>query len=286
MILVERRPLFLTSLLFHLAIACGKVEAPVSRKDEAVEALNARRFEDAISILSELHAENQADGEISYLLATAYAGSTGFNVVDAFEAFEPALFKSHEAKKKGAELVEEQTAANDLAVYRTDLEKSSVRFLQQVSLNFATLADIPYVESARRERLVEALLLVDKIDKGNLYYVRGRAYGSLLNALQFLNYVRDAVQSALVKDSVTFLDLVCALQVRIFLENLEISTGYLLNSIADLNLAFKAHEKTVPENLSLLKDAATHVQQVYQQNKGRFSEADLLFEATKKAYCD
>ena len=77
------------SLLF---VGCKNVNERVDDKEYAKELLNQGKFHQARTLLQNLHQENPNDSEVSVLLASAYAGAAGLNVVDAWRMFEPMVF--------------------------------------------------------------------------------------------------------------------------------------------------------------------------------------------------
>lgn len=282
------RLLVLMILLFAM-LACQKVEDRVDAKEQAIDHLNQRRYDQAIELLLKILQEKPADSEIKVLLASAYSGSTGFNVIDSFEAFRPLLFRKTSLSPSHGLQTEEHAAsasegATDARMHA--LERASLRFLDSFTSTLRTIVHIPHTPLAARPRLVEALMLLSTVGTEDNSGVKARSYAALLNALQFINYTRDALPGLVVEDTnLSFVDAVCALDTHTFLENLEVSTTYLLNSVTDLNAAYKAQSRNLTPALVRIKEAAASVQTVYEQHKGTLNDADLAFSATKAAYC-
>jgi hypothetical protein len=293
----------LTLMALTVSFGCGTIKQKVDPKDEAIDDMNHQRYEDAIAILESLHATTPTDSSVTVLLASAYTGSVGFDVINAFDALGPFLFHGLQGSGSKPSFGLLDQAASDAAPPAVDptvaaqpaspidggslkgFESKTVQFLNQLTSNFTSFVNIPFTQLKDRRRLVQALLVLEAIPKDDPNFVKSKIYSALVNALQFLNYTRDSLTGIVGKPSVTFLDAVCSLEIQTFMQNLEASTGYLLSSTQDLTIAYQTFDKPIPAGLSQLSSSAAHVKDAYEQDKGTLSDTDLVFTTTRATYC-
>lgn len=68
-----------------LAVSCGQNQSDRSRVDHAIHAMNNRQYDEAVSILESVYAENPAHSSNALLLAQAHLGKAGFEMMGLIE---------------------------------------------------------------------------------------------------------------------------------------------------------------------------------------------------------
>lgn len=264
----------LVCAVLALASSACSVEESVSEKELAKDLLNKGRYDQAIAVLKpEVEARPDAEGRI--LLASAYAGSVGFNVIAAFALFEPLLFD-----RPGVSLTQDAgTSADD------DLIRETYLFLDSYSKTFGTISGVPHVAAESRGRLVAAIDQLHAVDSGAAEFGKARAYAGVLQALQFLNYMRDSIAASADGRPLSFMDLVCRLDIRGFSDDVDITIGYFVQALADLETAHVAQGRPFAPRIADFKGRAETLRDGLKENTSRLGELDVAFTSSKAAYC-
>ena len=282
-------------VIFLVINACAVIEQDVSPKEQAVSHLNAREFHEAISILMRLNQENPDDDEIKILLASAYAGSTGLNIIDSFHVFKPLIFKEEKDKSGISEndfnlvdsesLADVETAVDPEVEARLKMKKSMVRLFDSLSDGFAIIFSMPYSEAVERRKLVEALLILKQIPAHSSYYVKANHYMVLLNLTQFLNYTKDAFPDTKFTEGDRASHLLCNFKPSIFFRNTESSFSYLISGINSFEIVRKDLEKEMSPKLVSLKDSVTQINKYYLEKQNSMLIFDLVYAQLNQSHC-
>ena len=188
--------LFIVLSLGCLFASCGKKEKQISKIDQAREALNNRQYATATIILRELFEKNPDSGEIKVLLASALTGSAGFDFTQSFPAFEQALKMTNSDSSIPvsddnikASAPDKPANPNELSLY---LEKTLRGMSGEIIKFLNILKFIPFVDKGDgRDKIKEAILVLEGISEEDKYYTTSVGYSLLLNSIQFLNLLRD-----------------------------------------------------------------------------------------------
>ena len=266
--------------------ACAKIEESVSRKDEAVEMLNERRYDEAIVALRALDAAHPEDDEIKIFLASAYVGASGFDVVTAFDAFAPMLAgktqKNSAEKPSGFGLIDDPAAAP-----AQDFERTAINLLDEASRSFRSFVTVPFVPKAERPQIVEALAVLARVPAKSPQMRTARMYASVLNLLQFINYFRDTLGplAQQVGGDMSLAAMACALDAPLLLESLETLGRYLSASIDELALAFAGAPRRPPTDLTALKGKLEAARVRLATGSEAANVAEVAMAALKTSFC-
>jgi hypothetical protein len=221
------------SLLF---VGCKNVNERVEDKEYAKELLNQGKFHQARTLLQSLHQENPNDSEVSVLLASAYAGAAGLNVVDAWRMFEPMVFG-----EKVMALQEENPSNGEnqekLTTDPTEFEKETYRFLSSIAKDFNVLGRMPLTNLAGRSEINEALQVLNKVDSTSTEYGRAKLYSVFLNLFQFSGVLRASFPTSTDTQDYDLQIVLCNFNPTIFFQNLDLGLTYVNNAVRDVKSA-------------------------------------------------
>jgi hypothetical protein len=221
------------SLLF---VGCKNVNERVDDKEYAKELLNQGKFHQARTLLQNLHQENPNDSEVSVLLASAYAGAAGLNVVDAWRMFEPMVFG-----EKVMALQEENPSNGEnqekLTTDPTEFEKETYRFLSSIAKDFNVLGRMPLTNLAGRSEINEALQVLNKVDSTSPEYGRAKLYSVFLNLFQFSGVLRASFPTSTDTQDYDLQIVLCNFNPTVFFQNLDLGLTYVNNAVRDVKSA-------------------------------------------------
>ena len=273
--------LFIVLSLGCLFASCGKKEKQISKIDQAREALNNRQYATATIILRELFEKNPDSGEIKVLLASALTGSAGFDFTQSFPAFEQALKMTNSDSSIPvsddnikASAPDKPANPNELSLY---LEKTLRGMSGEIIKFLNILKFIPFVDKGDgRDKIKEAILVLEGISEEDKYYTTSVGYSLLLNSIQFLNLLRDIFGEFTNKDSGSIRfkresELICNVKYSEVVDNSISSTYYMRNAVKNLNqiAVTKAQVATIIKKLVQLTESFENVVQA--------SRTDLRF---------
>ncbi|RZA25817.1 MAG: hypothetical protein EOP10_05690 [Proteobacteria bacterium] len=219
--------LFALSLIGH--VSCKhRFPDELTDVDKAKESLNEGDYQGAIAILETYNKQNPQDNDSKTLLASAYAGSVGINLVDSYGFFESLINKDKESVRKKV------TAPEGDEVQA--IGKKIQSFLLEIASQSAVFFDIPFVKVADRAALEKALATVGTVQKGTEEERRIKLYSGFLHLLQFTNYFKDMFPGLNFKSNPSGIDLICALETQFFVDNLNLSLNH-FEALSD-DLAF------------------------------------------------
>jgi hypothetical protein len=266
---------------------CGNIKETVSEKDYAVELLNNRKYPESIAVLKKLVAEHPEDDSFKILLATAYGGLAGIDVVDSFKVFIPMLFGDDALGKRYRKLdALDKSRSEKVDAGGKNIEKNILTLIDQLMVGFAAFFGRPNIEIAQRTSLVESLVTLSYINESSPYYVKAKSYSTIINLIQFINYARDAFPDVNEDEFQSYATLVCAFDPAIFLAGLADSSRYLSNAASDLITVSKITGRQGSNNLESLKDRITEISNTYDGHQDSIVALDLVLKGVKSALCE
>lgn len=271
-----------------VAVGCAQTEEP-SKIDQANYYLNLRRFPEAIKILEKLHAEEMENIDVSLLLASAYVGSTGFNVVDAYEAFRP-FFLADNSQYFDLSLKNQAPTLSSVVNGNSPLEKfqlAAAQFLQEARQLMFAIRNIPQISFSGRKNLVQSAKILEEVELFELKdVIRVRSYSVLVNALQFANSLRDGIEVSRFLDDGDEVPLICFVQPAEFLGNIASANRFLSRLLADVADVRTAQGKVpLSDGMRHLSESSAKLESNYNLHKEEIDAAVLAGGALRPAYC-
>ncbi len=223
-----------TCLLFT---GCSGVTEPLEDKEYAKELLNQGKFQQARTILQGLHKDSPSDGEVSVLLASAYAGAAGLNVVDAWRMFEPMVFGDKIMQLQEGESSEGASDEEKLNADPAEFEKETYKFLTSLAKDFNVLGRMPLTNLAGRSEINGGLKVLDSVDSASSEYGRARLYSVFLNLFQFSGVLRASFPTSADAHEYDLQIVLCNFNPTIFFQNLDLGLTYVNKAVSDIKSA-------------------------------------------------
>ena len=224
-------------ILVFGSLHCRPEKENRSPLDPIRELLNQSLYGEAVRDLEAYRLAHPDDDEASYLLATAYTGSTGVNLIESFDFFSKLLIKEPQVKDAPKKIL---LSTDSVPVAPNDKEKIEKiaklfhHFALSVSKNSDIFFAMPFVASERRSFIVESLLILRKIPETSPTAIRARAYQGFLNLLQFANYTKDIFPQMELSEESTADELLCQINLNNVGILLDHSDTYFADLIGDL----------------------------------------------------
>lgn len=275
----------MSTLLFVLvmSVLCSGCRHQAETKqplDSVRELLNQREYDQAIKRLESYRKKEPQDQEATLLLATAYTGSTGVNLVDSYGFFSRLLINKPQKKGNSSSVIPKSDSMH-LEEMAQLIRKYFASLAQDSDLFFA----IPYVSQSQRSRIVEALLLVKTIPGDDPVAERARAYQGFLHLLQFSNYTKDMFPQLDFNGPVTVIDLVCNLNTQTFLAQMQYGLVYLGDLLNDAEWLLKKKDKALAPQLLELRIQVEELKNSLKQDQNPATQGSVLMESVKNGYC-
>lgn len=292
-------------VLFCLSfLACAKVEEPISQDQVALELLNTGRYSDAVVVL-ESQINNDPTNDLAKLrLASAYAGEMGFNLIDAFAAFEPLIRFDAKARQLPSPSTisprtdevnnSEPSRSSDAAP--TDIERDQIKGFERnlmitiLDSEMATrvLFNLPYLNESGRSKISRGLPVLRNIPESSPSFRMGLIYESVIHFLLFSNYMRDSfVGVANDSGQATYaLSIYCGLDLRVFLKNLPMTFAHLRTGVAALRGAGADANGRFFANVDKSLSGIESLYESYRQSIDLFNVAEATDRRLKASVCE
>jgi hypothetical protein len=281
------RLIYLTLAYAIFFSGCGKIENNVSDRDYAIELLNDRNYADSIVVLKRLVADNPEDDSNKILLATAYGGLAGMDVVNSFKMFVPTLYAGESLRKRYQKIavnpVGTETKPTEVG---KKIEKDLLSVIDHMTTSFAAFFGRPNIELAQRTSLVEALLTLSYIPESSPYYGKAKGYSVIVNLMQFISYTRDAFPTLNGEEIPSYTNMLCAFDPALFLKGIRDSSRYLANAAADLIVVAKLTGRKSANNLESLGNRITEISETYDGYQDSIVALDLVLKGVKTSLCE
>ncbi len=287
--------------LIILSIQCQPRAENTNPLDAVRERLNQGQYAEAIQELESYRKIHPTDDEARYLLATAYTGSTGVNLIDAYSFFSKILIKEPRSQKTSSIVTKEEASRPDVPPSEvSSLEiKAPLTESQQfqaIGTSFHTYVGtlarnsdlffaIPYVGSEQRSFVVESIVILRSIEGNSPWAIKARTYRGFLNLLQFVNYSKDVFPEFDANEDRSPFDLLCGVKAEVAFPLLEHSQVYLDDLITDLDwIAGEKSGQIAKRMYSLRDDAAAFRRSIDPQSLDE-SRRDALLQYLTGASC-
>lgn len=292
--------LWAVALLTH----CSDVQAPVSDDQLAFELLNAGRYSEAAAVLERQIQANPQNAPARLRLASAYAGEIGFNLIEAFSAFEPLITFDPKAERVPKPRTETDDSASKPApatpgVSTRDATQEERQKIKAFERNLLlTILDsemvtrilfsLPYLGGDGRSKIARSIAVLREIPEDSSSYRVGLVYEAILQFLLFSNYTRDSFLGvANSPDQPTYpLKIYCGLDLREFLQNLPRSLQHLRAGLVALNQAGTNKETRFFKNVSQSLKAIDGLNNTYQEDTNLFTLAEIGNRGLKEDVCE
>jgi hypothetical protein len=260
----------------------------VSEKQDALDSLNRRDYQRAIAVLEQLQRRDPDDQEVKILLASAYGGSVGLNVVDSFSAFGPLLFDSSEKSDKSAGLKLVQQDPGSVLPTPDKVVRFFTQYFESLGDGAALYFNMPYTTREARPRLVSAILLTQTVPKESLEYDRAQALAVLLYTAQFLNYLRDAFPGLQVENpnQISMSQLACSIQPLSLAENLRVATEYAGQGIESWRVVTSLRGLPFKPNMEKALAQSKELLEYLKDHQGAAVVADVISNRLRKQFCE
>ncbi|MGE0173203.1 MAG: hypothetical protein AB7T49_10470 [Oligoflexales bacterium] len=243
----------MTAVLAFMMLGCQTYETQVSPKQAAIRHINQQQYEEAISILVPLVNEEPDNAELRILLASSYVGSAGFDVIESFGFF----------IKFVNDLNEEGTKLQDRQVPKKTFDSLLVGFMADYVEVLEQISKIPYLlDDEKRNQINEALIHLQSIPRESDFFLRARFYSAYLNVFQYLNFIRDAIPDFSSNKKSNFRGFVCKVNIAVLVQNMDKSSGYLIQGLEDARVALESRKKPLPNALNAAATTAKSLQDV------------------------
>lgn len=178
-------------LLILILSACRPVSEKTDDVGVARHLLNKGEYEQAIGLLSESGQRADTPAEQRVLLASAYAGSVGVNLVDSYSAFSELLFKDALVNSKLA--LDEQSALE--ISDRLVAEREILSFVTSLGESAKVIFGFKWIPPEKRTRVFLAAMQIDAIPKESDAFVAARVYKVIILSALVMSTFRDSLGS-------------------------------------------------------------------------------------------
>lgn len=179
--------------------SCKAVSEKSDKLGTAKHLLNAGKYEETIGLLHEDSQQPSASAELRILMASAYAGSVGLNLVDSYPAFEELLFKDALAQKTMSLAESTNTTSTETPVPTEPIatrEKAEQELLHMVSTLVTTtkvVFGLKWIPPEKRARVFSAAKELDTIPKSDAHFRAGAVYRLIIFSALFMSTFRDSL---------------------------------------------------------------------------------------------
>ena len=204
------RNIFILFLAIPLFCQCKEISEKPDAVGNAKHLLNKGRYEEAITLLADEVQKEKVSSEARIVLASAYAGSVGFNILDSFEAFQELFFKVPllSSKKKSASLVDSestkfrlenvesvqsQPTKEEVILDRIKAEHEILSLLSSMVTGSKVIMGLKWIPPEQRVRILRAAQQIDLIPKDDPQYRSASIYRLIIYANLFMSTFRDSL---------------------------------------------------------------------------------------------
>ncbi len=177
---------------------------------EAIDLLTAELAPEAKTNLSE-QKRNSQKNEMRLLLASAYAGSVGLDLIDSYSAFEEVLFKDALVSQKKSSLLGDEHIAsadsmkldqvlksseNNMATEILDRQKAELEifsFLETLLSSTKIVFGLKWIPPSDRVKILRGAQQLDLIPKEDRYFRTASIYRFILFSDLFMSTLRDSL---------------------------------------------------------------------------------------------
>lgn len=191
---------------------CKEISEKTDPVSNAKHFLNKGQYEEAISLLSEEAGKDRVSSETRLVLASAFAGSVGLNIIESFGAFQELFFKTSllSSKKKNASLVEggnggfsleqvqspsESGVREEIISDRIKAEHEVMSLLTSMVTGSKVIMGLKWIPPEKRVRILKAVQQIDFIPKEDPQYRSASIYRLIIYTNLFMSTFRDSLSN-------------------------------------------------------------------------------------------
>lgn len=264
-------------LLIFLLISCRRVNEGTDVVGTALHLLNESRYDEAIGLLRPAVEKTPGNSDARLVLASAYAGSVGFNLIDSYSSFEKLLFD----KPLIAANLTSPPSQHLQEILKAEHELIS--FLEELQEGATVIFGLPWVAPERRGRVLHAVVALEAIQKNDPNFHRSAVYRSMLFSLLFLNTLRDSLPapSEMPKSSIGFF---CAINMWRLVENVTRMRRLLSYTLAAVHDVYPEPEKAPPA-LDKIRKSLERMREILDRNRNVTAITTLAHGALRNEIC-
>ncbi len=268
-------------LMWTLLGSCQHRTKDLNPTDKAEQMINERRYAEAISLLEDDSLQDES-GRRTLLLASAYAGSAGVNLIDSYSFFSGFLVDSGQMPKKPKKTTDKNSTNKDSLQF---LSQTIQAYLMTLASDSRLLLSVPHLSAGNRSSLNEAILTAGKTKTDQEYYSRARQYLVFLNLIQFGNYMKDVFPKVDFSASVTSIDLICGLEPQSFVLSFESAINSFSAAIDALDDLQKVKPLKIKSQIEDLKDIVSSLQSQLNILRPNLNDVTLMLNGMQQGYC-
>lgn len=260
-------------------MACSQSIEKTDAKGNARHLLNKGEYEKAIQILEASAQTGVADAEERLLLASAYVGSVGVNLVESFPAFQQFLFS--DSNRDTTKSTKDQPPS-DIAD-RMAAERAILNMIGDLVVGAKVIFGLKWIPPEKRTRLFQAAAQLDLVPKDSRHYQSALIYRTITFSALFMMTFRSTLKEPQ-KIFSEPLAVFCAIDVVRFADNLRMieMAVLLLNDTAEE--LTKANERP-SKNVLKIVDAIRRLNRFFESNRSALTRAYFAQGALRNELC-
>lgn len=276
---------FVAALLFIFCFVsgCKAVNEGSDPIHDAKQLLNQGEYDKVIGLLSEDALKNDANSELRILLASAYAGSIGLNLVDSYPAFEELLFKDALTKRSSATENPQTRPSEDSVVDQQKAEQELLSMITSIVKASKVVFGLKWIPPVKRPRVFKAAQLLDKINKADPLSKSASVYKLIIFSSLFMSTFRDSLVSQ-EKQSEVPTDFFCDLNIYKFVENLT-RMQVQLRIIEEISKDYTESSSNPPASIQKIITLFERVRNFFTKNRDHITLAGFLHGALRNEIC-
>lgn len=287
--------IFIISTLFIVSSSCRSRQQAVSPRNRAIEYLNQRDYDHAIPLLEEIVAADDQDQNSKILLASAFTGSVGLNMIDSYDLFISLLFNKEDnaSKRDIANQPKDENSSNPSAspskesvTNKTLFKREILTFLDNLTTSFYFVFTLPYSIGTERDKLFRAISILEKIPDDRPEFFQAKTFSAVISLNLFANYLNDSFTDLRNMTHVSAIDLICSMNAKIFVRDFKVSLKYLEDAADQTILAANSKGKKVSPQLSKIKTKVMNLHDLYVTYENKLTDLELLLTDFKAETCE
>ncbi|MEY3901476.1 MAG: hypothetical protein RL189_782 [Pseudomonadota bacterium] len=200
-------------------LGCKAINESSDSIHDAKQLLNQGEYEKVIGLLSQDAQKIDVSSEHRILLASAYAGSIGLNLVDSYPAFEELLFKDALIKRSSATENPLTGQSEDTVIDQQKAEQELLNMIASIVKASKVVFGLRWIPPAKRPRVFKAAQQLDRIAKTDHLFKSASVYKLIIFSSLFMSTFRDSLVSQ-EKQFELPTEFFCDLNIYKFVENL------------------------------------------------------------------
>jgi Tetratricopeptide repeat len=299
--LSSTKPFIHMTAVLLLSFSCGRIEDKVTDDQLVIELLNTGRYHEAARVLEAQISANPGNSLARLRLASAYAGESGFNLIDAYSAFEPLIAPGKEDPQSKPQARTDSPSPSTTDSSRdsestNDDDRAKLKRFERNLLVSAldsevlmkVLFNLPYLGDDKRDLIMKAISVLEKIPKDYNQVRVSQIYQGVLQFLLASNFMRDGfvgITNA-PNERNAALTIYCGLDLKAFLHALPPTIGHLTASLSAVASAGSDQNSRFFGNAARALKSASSLQTFYLEESNIFNLAEAGNRTFKDRLCE